>query len=124
MEQIAAPNKIPWWHRLVMFLAYWGPLSVLVLTVGEMRSKPELADLEKVGKRGIVLFIAQVAIFLVCSVALDNAYWQVEMGAFPAMWVAAALCAFLSLLFGVTALFGLDLHFPEPFETWANNLKI
>jgi hypothetical protein len=116
--------KPSWWHRVVMFLAYLGPVSVLVLTVGEVRDEPGLSGIEKVAKRGIVLFIAQVAIFLVCSVALENAYWHVDIGVLPAMWVAAAICAILSLLYGVAALLGCDLGFPEPFETWAINLKI
>jgi hypothetical protein len=120
----ADSQRFPWWHRLVMFLAYLGPLSVLVMTVGEVRSKPDLQRVEKAGKRGIVLFIAQVAIFLVCSLALDNAYWHVDTGVFPAMGVAASICAVFSLLYGIAALLGCDLHFPEPFETWAINLKI
>ncbi len=72
---VIVEHQTPWWHRLVMFLAYLGPLSVLIMTVGELRTRSDLARIETAGKRGIVLFLAQVAIFLVCSVCLDNAYW-------------------------------------------------
>jgi hypothetical protein len=101
-----------------------GPLSVLIMTVGELRTRSDLASIEKAGKRGIVLFLAQVAIFLVCSVCLDNAYWKVNTGIFSSLWVAAGVCGIFSLIYGVAALIGSDLHFPEPFETWAVNLKI
>jgi hypothetical protein len=117
-------QQSPWWHRIVMFLAYLGPLSVLIMTVGELRTRSDFAPIERAGKRGIVLFLAQVAIFLVCSVCLDNAYWQVDTGIFPSIWVAAGVCGIFSLIYGVAALIGSDLHFPEPFETWAVNLKI
>ena len=114
----------PVWHRLVMFLAYLGPLSVLIMTVEEVRTRSDLAGIETAGKRGIVLFLAQIAIFLVCSVGLDNAYWYVDTGNFTALEVAAMLCGVFSLLYGGAALLGFNLRFPEPFETWAVNLKI
>lgn len=108
----------------MMFLAYLGPLSVLIMTVGEIRTAPNLADLEKAGKKGIVLFLAQLAMFLTCSVGLDNAYWHVDTGELSAMGVAALLCGAVSLLYGGAALFGFNMYYPEPFETWAVNLKI
>lgn len=121
---VIAERRTPWWHRIVMFLAYLGPISVLIMTAGEVRTRSALATIETAGKRGIVLFLAQVAIFLVCSVCLDNAYWQVNIGIFTSVEIAAMLCGVFSLLYGGAALLGFNLRFPEPFETWAVNLKI
>lgn len=107
-----------------MCLAYWGPLSLLVLTPLKIREETRYRSIEKAGKKGIVLFVIQVAVFLLVTTALSNQWWCINLGYFDSVTLGLLLCALLSLFFSTAALFGKSVGFPEPMESWAINLKI
>jgi hypothetical protein len=105
-------------------LAYLGPLSLFVLTPFVIRTDAQFRVVETAGKKGIVLFVIQIAIFLAVSSILSNQWWEINLGIIDSSTLGILLCAALSCIFSIAELFGKSICFPEPMESWAINLKI